>query len=193
MKVTIFCGSGLGNQPIYKETARQIGKIIGSNGWEVVYGGASIGLMGTVADACLESGGKVHGVIPDFLGNREIAHKNLTKLTVTRNMHERKQHMAEEADVFIALPGGFGTFEEILEIITWKQLGLHQKPVGFLNVNGFYDGLLAFFEHTQKDGFIRRDLSFYYTVWNGTAAFERFAVEYAKQLPPPTPTHFENT
>jgi uncharacterized protein (TIGR00730 family) len=193
MNIVVFCGSGLGKNPAFEKSAREIGTMIGRNGWNLVYGGASIGLMGTVADACILAGGTVHGVIPDFLDRREIAHKNLTKLTVTHSMHERKQVMAREANLFLALPGGFGTFEEILEIITWRQLDLHNSPIGFLNTAGYYNTLLTFFNQAKNDGFIRRDLDFYYHVWNDTAAVARFAEEHARRIPPPQPDLFEKT
>lgn len=193
MNIAVFCGSSFGNDPDFKIAATEFGSLAGKLGWQIVYGGASIGLMGTVADACLENGGRVHGVIPGFMRNKEIAHPKLTELTVTKNMHERKQVMAAEADIFVALPGGFGTFEEILEIITWRQLNLHKSPIGFLNVNGYFDGLLSFFEKARHSGFIRNPLDFYYHVWENVAGFERFAVRHAAELHPLSHNLFSRT
>lgn len=158
--ICVFCGSNAGNQPIYRSEAEKLGRLLAARGIELVYGGGNIGLMGAVADACLEAGGTVVGVIPQALMGKEVAgrpvdHRTLTRLEVVDSMHTRKARMAELAEGFIALPGGFGTFEEFCEILTWGQLGFHAKPMGLLNVNGFYDPLLAMFERAVADGFLR--------------------------------------
>ena len=158
--ICVFCGSNAGNQPIYRSEAEKLGRLLAARGIELVYGGGNIGLMGAVADACLEAGGTVIGVIPQALMGKEVAgrpvdHRTLTRLEVVDSMHTRKARMAELAEGFIALPGGFGTFEEFCEILTWGQLGFHAKPMGLLNVNGFYDPLLAMFDRAVADGFLR--------------------------------------
>ena len=158
--ICVFCGSNAGNQPIYRSEAEKLGRLLAARGIELVYGGGNIGLMGAVADACLEAGGTVVGVIPQALMGKEVAgrpvdHRTLTRLEVVDSMHTRKARMAELAEGFIALPGGFGTFEEFCEILTWGQLGFHAKPMGLLNVNGFYDPLLAMFDRAVADGFLR--------------------------------------
>ncbi|SPL70470.1 LOG family protein [Acinetobacter stercoris] len=152
--VALYCGSRPGNNPIYKEKAIQLAKGIAEHGFGIVYGGASIGLMGQVADTVIEHGGEVVGVIPEFMLDYEIAHSNLTELHVVRTMHERKAMMAERANAFIALPGGLGTFEEILEIATWGQLNQHQKPMMLYNVNGFYNALIEQLDHATEEGFL---------------------------------------
>ena len=159
-RLCVFCGSNAGNQPIYRSEAEKLGRLLAARGIELVYGGGNIGLMGAVADACLEAGGTVVGVIPQALMGKEVAgrpvdHRTLTRLEVVDSMHTRKARMAELSDGFIALPGGFGTFEEFCEILTWGQLGFHQKPMGLLNINGFYDPLLAMFDRAVTDGFLR--------------------------------------
>ena len=158
--ICVFCGSNAGNQPIYRSEAEKLGRLLAARGIELVYGGGNVGLMGAVADACLEAGGTVVGVIPQALMGKEVAgrpvdHRTLTRLEVVDSMHTRKARMAELAEGFIALPGGFGTFEEFCEILTWSQLGFHAKPMGLLNVNGFYDQLLAMLDRAVADGFLR--------------------------------------
>jgi len=142
--ICVYCGAKAGNDPAFLETAREVGRWIGRHGGQLVYGGGRNGLMGIVADATLASGGRVIGIIPKALVDNEWAHQDCTELHVVDTMHERKRMMAERADAFIALPGGIGTFEEFFEVWTWRQLGYHNKPVGLLNLNGYYDGLLAF-------------------------------------------------
>ncbi|MDI3377739.1 MULTISPECIES: TIGR00730 family Rossman fold protein [Acinetobacter] len=152
--IALYCGSRVGNKPIYKETAIELAQGIAEHGFGIVYGGASIGLMGQVADTVLEHGGEVVGVIPEFMLDYEVAHSKLTELHVVQTMHERKAMMAERAGAFVALPGGLGTFEEILEIATWGQLNQHQKPMILFNVNGFYDALIAQLDHAVTEGFL---------------------------------------
>lgn len=155
-RICVFCGSSLGARQSYTDIAQQLGKAIVSHGMELVYGGGSIGLMGVIANAVLKENGKVFGVIPKALSSREFAHPGLTELRFVASMHERKAMMAELADAFIAMPGGFGTFEEFFEILTWAQLGLHTKPIGLLNAEGYFDLLLAFINHVLEESFIQK-------------------------------------
>lgn len=152
--ICVFCGSRAGNDPAYAQAARALGRTLAENDFTLVYGGGHVGLMGVVADAALEASGEVIGVMPKALVEREILHDTLTKLHVVGSMHERKALMAELSDGFIALPGGTGTLEEFFEILTWAQLGEHQKPCGLLNTNGFYDPLLTIFDHMMEKGFV---------------------------------------
>jgi hypothetical protein len=152
--IALYCGSRTGNKPIYRDKAIELAQHIANQGFGIVYGGASIGLMGQVADTVLEHSGEVVGVIPEFMLDYEIAHHKLTELHIVNSMHERKALMAERASAFIALPGGLGTFEEILEIATWGQLNQHQKPMIIYNVNRFYDALIAQLDHAVEEGFL---------------------------------------
>jgi uncharacterized protein (TIGR00730 family) len=152
--VCVYCGSRLGAQPAFAQAARDIGTSIGQQGGQLVYGGGHAGLMGMVADAALAAGATVVGVIPQALVERELGHQGLTELHVVQTMHQRKQLMAERSDAFVALPGGIGTLEELFEVWTWRQLGYHDKPVGLLNVGGYYDRLLAFLDETGAQGFV---------------------------------------
>lgn len=153
--VCVFCGSSQGDKPLYRESAAHFGRRVAALGLRLVYGGGNVGLMGVVADAALRAGGEVIGIIPQALVDWELAHGGLTELVVVQSMHERKARMAEAADAFVALPGGFGTFEEFCEVLTWSQLGLHAKPCGVLNVGGFYDPLLALFDRAVQERFLR--------------------------------------
>ena len=152
--VCVYCGSRPGELPAYADAARSIGTEIGRRGWQLVYGGGRAGLMGVVADAALAAGADVVGVIPESLMGRELGHRGLTELHVVQTMHERKMMMAERSDAFLALPGGIGTFEELFEVWSWRQLGYHAKPLGLLNVAGYYDALLGFLAHSQAQGFM---------------------------------------
>ena len=154
--VAVFCGSRLGQHPEYRDAAAELGKLLGERRIDMVYGGASVGLMGAIADAALEHGANVTGVITEGLKEKELAHAGLSKLCVVSSMHERKAMMERLSQGFIALPGGIGTLEEIFEILTWAQLGLHRKPCGLLNVNGYYDGLISFLETMQRQGFMEQ-------------------------------------
>jgi uncharacterized protein (TIGR00730 family) len=156
-QICVFAGSSVGSEVVYRSAAEELGRTLAERGLGLVYGGARVGLMGVVADAALASGGDVTGVIPSALVAKEVAHNGLADLRVVASMHERKAVMAELADAFIALPGGWGTLDELFEILTWGQLGLHRKPCGVLNVNGYFDGLLAFVEHSIEHGFVRRE------------------------------------
>lgn len=154
--IGIFCGSSAGEHPLYLETARLVGRTLAQQGLALVYGGGKVGLMGAVADAALEAGGVVIGVMPRGLVEREIAHRGLTELHVVEDMHERKTKMAALADGFIALPGGAGTLEEIFEQWTWAQLGIHEKPCAFLNIKGYYDPLQAMVDNMVREGFMHQ-------------------------------------
>lgn len=151
--ICVFCGSSLGNDPIYQQIAQATGLAIAQQGQTLVYGGGRSGLMGVVADSAIAAGGQVIGIIPQALVDRELAHTGLTELYVVKDMHERKTKMAELADAFVALPGGAGTMEEIFEQWTWNQLGIHQKPCAFLNIEGFYDGLIQTIQDSVDRGF----------------------------------------
>ena len=154
-RVCVYCGSNTGNKPAYAEAARELAGVLVRHELELVYGGAGKGIMGVLADAVLEQGGRVHGVIPRMLVDKEIAHRGLTELHVVASMHERKTRMAALSDGFIAMPGGFGTLEEIVEIVTWGQLRFHDKPCGLLNTAGYFDKLAAFLDHVNAEGFLR--------------------------------------
>jgi uncharacterized protein (TIGR00730 family) len=153
--VAVYCGSSSGNNPIYTQQAQEMGRELARRGLTLVYGGGCVGLMGTIADAVLAEGGKVIGVIPGFLADKELAHTGCTELHIVETMHQRKLLMADLAEGFVAMPGGFGTLEELFEVLTWGQLGLHGKPVGLLNTLGFYDSLLALLDHMSGEAFLR--------------------------------------
>jgi uncharacterized protein (TIGR00730 family) len=152
--VLVFCGSKEGTNPAYKEQGFLFGKYLAENNIKVIYGGAMIGVMGAVADGALSKGGHVIGIIPKFLSRKEIIHEGLTEVHKVNSMHERKLMMSEMCDAVVALPGGFGTMDELFEILTWAQLGLHQKPVGILNTERFFDGLLSFMDSMSENGFV---------------------------------------
>ncbi|MGB5492738.1 MAG: TIGR00730 family Rossman fold protein [Woeseiaceae bacterium] len=156
-RVCVYCGSNSGSRPSYAEAARDLADVLVRHEIELVYGGADKGIMGVIADAVLERGGKVHGVIPQMLCDKEIAHQGLTELHVVASMHARKSMMAALSDGFIAMPGGFGTLEEIIEIITWGQLRFHDKPCGLFNVDGYFDHLLSYLDHAAAEGFLRAE------------------------------------
>ncbi len=152
--VCVYCGSRHGGRASYTAAAQALGAAIGARGWQLVYGGGKVGLMGVVADATLAAGGRVVGVIPDTLQRAEVGHNGLHELHVVPTMHVRKQMMAERAQAFIALPGGIGTLEELYEVWTWRQLGFHDQPIGLLNVDGYYDHLLQFMRRSEQEGFV---------------------------------------
>jgi uncharacterized protein (TIGR00730 family) len=154
-RICVYCGSSVGNQPLYREAALAMGAVLASRKIGLVYGGGNVGLMGVIADAVLAGGGEVIGVIPQSLADREIAHSGVTDLRIVDSMHTRKALMADLSDAFIAMPGGFGTFEEIFEAVTWTQLGVHRKPCGLLNVGGFYTPLALFIDQAVSEGFIK--------------------------------------
>ncbi len=156
-RICVYCGSNTGTRPDYAEAAKNLAEVLVRRDLELVYGGAAKGIMGVIADTVLEHGGTAHGVIPKSLDEKEIAHGGLTQLHVVASMHERKSMMAELSDGFIALPGGFGTLEEIIEILTWGQLQFHDKPCGVLNVSGYFDHLMAYLDHAEREGFLRAE------------------------------------
>ncbi|HEX4341203.1 MAG TPA: TIGR00730 family Rossman fold protein [Polyangiaceae bacterium] len=153
-RLCVFCGSSMGTDPAYAEAARALGRALAERGAGLVYGGAHRGLMGLLADSVLENGGTVIGVIPERLVELEVAHRGLTEQHVVKTMHERKALMAAHADAFLALPGGFGTLEEFMEVLTWAQLGYHDKPLGMLNISGYYDGLLSWIGFAERQGLV---------------------------------------
>jgi uncharacterized protein (TIGR00730 family) len=155
-RITVFCGSSFGHEENYRLQATLLGQTLAKQGIELVYGGAKVGLMGAVADGVLNEGGKAIGVLPHFLRSKEIAHSQLTELILVESMHERKTRMNELCDGVIALPGGFGTLEELFEMLTWAQLGLHKKPIGILNTDGFYDPLIVLVQSMVDKGFLKK-------------------------------------
>lgn len=154
-RICVFCGSSVGARPAYRQAAQRLGELLAERGIGVVFGGGGIGLMGAVADAALAKGGEVIGVIPESLVRREVGHRGVTKLHVVETMHQRKALMADLSDAFIALPGGYGTLEEFCEAVTWSQLGIQQKPCGLLNIEKYWDGLLAVLDHAVDEQFVR--------------------------------------
>jgi uncharacterized protein (TIGR00730 family) len=156
-RICVYCGSNSGKRPIYAEAARELAETLVGHDFELVYGGANKGIMGVIADRVLELGGKVHGVIPKMLCEKELAHQGLTELHVVSSMHERKTMMAALSDGFIAMPGGYGTLEEIVEMITWGQLKFHDKPCGLLNVDAYFDHLLKYLDNATAQGFLREE------------------------------------
>lgn len=156
-KIAVFCGASKGNNPIYVNRAYELGKFLAHNGYELVYGAGSIGIMGAVADGVLDYDGKAIGIMPKFLGEREIAHKNLTEYHVVNTMHERKKMISDMSDAFLMLPGGAGSLEEFFEVFTWAQIGLHDKPIGVLNVMQFFNPLEDMINHLISSGFVSED------------------------------------
>lgn len=154
-RLCVYCGSSAGARPVYADAAEAFGRALAARGIGVVFGGGSVGMMGIVADAVLAAGGEAIGVIPHGLAAREVGHLGLTELHVVDTMHERKALMADLSDGFVALPGGLGTLEELMEVWTWAQLGIHRRPVGLLDVDGYFGGLLAFVDHAVREGFVR--------------------------------------
>jgi uncharacterized protein (TIGR00730 family) len=183
-RLCVFCGSNVGTRPTYAATARELAAELCRRRLGVVYGGGGVGLMGVLADAALAQGVEVIGVIPRPLATKELAHTGLTQMHVVASMHERKALMASLVDGFVAMPGGLGTLEETLEVLTWSQLGIHRKPIGLLNVEGYYDGLLAMIAHGVKETFIRRE---YLTLFVSAATPARLLDEMETWRPPPLP------
>jgi len=168
--VCVYCGANPGNNPEYESEAKELGKLLSENGVSLVYGGASIGIMGAIADSVLEHGGNVTGIIPHGLFQREVAHNGISKLLVVDSMHERKALLANLSDALITLPGGYGTFEELFEMITWNQIGIHQKPIFILNTAGFYDPFQNFINNVIDCGFIRDSVKQPYQILESPAA-----------------------
>jgi uncharacterized protein (TIGR00730 family) len=156
-RLCVYCGSSLGILPVYAEAARRLGRLLAEQGIELVYGGGCRGLMGCLADAVLEAGGRAIGVMPQALVDLEVAHRGLTELRIVRSMHERKALMTELADAFLILPGAWGTLDELCEALTWSQLGIHEKPCGLWNVNGYYDSFVGFLRHAVAEGFLKQE------------------------------------
>lgn len=155
--IVVFCGSSYGYDESYADTAYQVGVVLAEKNIELIYGGSKLGLMGAVAEGALQNGGTVVGVIPNFLQTKEIAHESLSELVLVDTMHERKLRMHERSEGIIALPGGWGTMEELFEMMTWAQLGLHEKPIGILNINGFYEPFLVFLNNMVREGFLKEE------------------------------------
>jgi len=183
-RICVFCGSSAGKHPEYLAAARQVGATLAARKIGLVFGGGRVGLMGAVADAALENGGEVIGVIPRVLATKELAHAGLKELRVVESMHDRKAAMASLADGFLALPGGYGTLEEFFEILTWAQLGLHRKPCGVLNVSGYFDPLLALAEHGIAEGFVSEEHR--KLILQGTTVDDVLA-QFERYTPPPLP------
>ncbi|MEK3834297.1 MULTISPECIES: LOG family protein [unclassified Paenibacillus] len=180
--IAVFCGSSEGASPVYKESAILLGKELAARNITLIYGGATVGLMGAIADSVMQAGGRVIGVLPHFLKQREIEHTRLTELIMVDSMHERKLKMSELADGFIAMPGGPGTMEEYFEIFTWAQLGLHQKPCGLLNVNHYYDPLIALFSNMAREQFMQEK---HHSIMLNATTPEGILQQFAEYTPPP--------
>jgi cytokinin riboside 5'-monophosphate phosphoribohydrolase len=157
MNICVYCGSSPGNNQFILDSARTFGRLLAENGHQLIYGGSSLGVMGTIADSVMVNGGDVIGVIPENLFRKEVAHQGITRLITVKDMHQRKSHMAELADAFIAFPGGFGTMEELFEIITWNQIGILLKPVTLMNIDGYYNPLIQMLDRGVETGFIKTD------------------------------------
>ncbi|MEK4517656.1 TIGR00730 family Rossman fold protein [Paenibacillus sp. FSL H8-0122] len=180
--IAVFCGSSEGTSPVYKESAILLGKELAARNITLIYGGATVGLMGAIADSVMQAGGQVIGVLPHFLKQREIEHTRLTELIMVDSMHERKLKMSELADGFIAMPGGPGTMEEYFEIFTWAQLGLHQKPCGLLNVNHYYDPLITLFSNMAREQFMQEK---HHSIMLNATTPEGILQQFAEYTPPP--------
>jgi len=168
--ICVFCGSSLGTNKNYELAATELGLLFSKNQIKLVYGGSSIGLMNAIAESVIDNNGKTMGIIPRFMMSREIAHMHLTDLIWVETMHERKFKMMENSDAFIAMPGGFGTFDELFEVITWRQLNLHQKPIGILNIDGYYDPLISLINHTINHGFAKNSITDFLIIENSPKA-----------------------
>lgn len=168
--ICVFCGSSLGNNKNYENAAIELGKLFSENQITLVYGGSSIGLMNAIAESVIDKEGKTIGIIPRFMMSREIAHMHLTDLIWVETMHERKYKMMENSDAFIAMPGGFGTFDELFEVITWRQLNLHQKPIGILNIDGYFDSLISLIKNTIDHGFAKNLINDFLIIENSPKA-----------------------
>jgi uncharacterized protein (TIGR00730 family) len=181
-RICVFCGSSPGRRPVFAAAAAALGSQLAAQAIGLVYGGGSVGLMGVLADAALAAGGEVQGVIPEALAGQEVAHPGLTRLHVVKSMHERKALMTEMADAFVALPGGYGTLDELFEAITWGQLGIHRKPIGLLDVEGYFGPLIAFLDSAVEAGFIRPQ---YRGLFEVVPTVEGLLATLARQVPPP--------
>ncbi|PLW77377.1 TIGR00730 family Rossman fold protein [Cohaesibacter celericrescens] len=182
-KICVYCGSGRGNDTAYSEAARLLGRDMANQGIDLVYGGGSVGLMGITAKSVLDNGGKVTGIIPGFLQEREVMLDAVQELIVTEDMHERKRKMFESAQAFIALPGGIGTLEELVEMLTWAQLGRHKKPVLLANINGFWDPLMRLLDHMREEEFIRSGMEVSFLSTSKPEEMVSLLIDAAKALP----------
>jgi uncharacterized protein (TIGR00730 family) len=189
-RICVFCGSSAGEDPRYLDAADRFGQILAREGIELVYGGSRVGMMGRIAAANLQAGGRVIGIIPGAVMNRELAHQDLTELRVVKSLHERKSEMAELSDAFVALPGGLGTVEAFFELLTWAQLGLHRKPCAMLNVAGYFDPLVRFLDHMSREGFMAKPHRDMVLVEEDPDALLRRLREYQ---PPSTPQWIETS
>ncbi|MFP3270090.1 MAG: TIGR00730 family Rossman fold protein [Paraburkholderia sp.] len=187
--VCVYCGSADGAKPLSAEAARGFGRALVDAGLALVYGGGKVGLMGVIADQVMAAGGRAIGVIPELLVNKEVGHNGLTELHVVPDMHQRKKMMADLSDAFVAMPGGAGTLEELFEVYTWAQLGYHQKPVALLNIDGYYDPLIAMLEHTVQEGFMRRT---YFDILQVDADPAALIAKLRAYQPPPKDKWAEN-
>jgi len=183
--ICVYCGSQAGTDRRYRQAASLMGQLLAKQGYGLVYGGGHVGLMGTVAEAVLEAGGSVIGVIPEAMVGRELAYTAVTQLEIVPTMHERKARMASLSDAFIAMPGGYGTLEELFEIITWAQLGIHAKPIGILNVLGYFDALAAMLERAVEDGFIRAEYRYFWVLRSDPEAL--LEALWQHEMPPVRP------
>ena len=183
--ICVYCGSRAGTDARYQQTAHLMEETLAEQGYGLVYGGGHVGLMGVVAEAVLQAGGRVIGVIPEAMVGRELAYRQVTQLEVVPSMHERKARMAALADAFVAMPGGYGTLEELFEIITWAQLGIHTKPIGLLNVAGYFDALAAMIEHAVQEGFIRSEHRHFWVLRDEPAALLEALRQH--EMPPVRP------
>lgn len=181
----VYCGSQTGTDMRYRQAASLMGQLLAERGYGLVYGGGHVGLMGTIAEAVLNAGGRVIGVIPEAMVERELAYRQVTQLEIVPSMHERKARMASLADAFIAMPGGYGTLEELFEMITWAQLGIHAKPIGILNVSGYFDALAAMLEHAVQEGFIRAAYRHFWVLRSEPAAL--LEALWQHEMPPVRP------
>ena len=191
-RVCVYCGSRPGTDSAHVAAAERVGRALADRDVGVVYGGASVGVMGALADAALAAGGEVYGVIPEALLAYEVAHDGLTELLVVESMHERKRRMVELSDAFLALPGGFGTLEELMEVLTWAQLGLHECPCGVLNVEDYYDGLVSFFDHATAEGFVDAEHREMVVVGEGVDDVEDVLEAFERYDPPPQKSVLED-
>ncbi|OJW79844.1 MAG: Rossman fold protein, TIGR00730 family [Bacteroidetes bacterium 46-16] len=184
--IVVFCGSGEGYDSTYRDTAYELGGMLAARGIRIIYGGAKVGIMGAIAEGALDKGGEVIGVIPYFLQTKEIAHEGITQMIRVNTMHERKLKMHELCDAVITLPGGFGTMEEMFEVLTWAQLGLHEKPIGLLNINGYYDGLKVMVNNMVQEGFLNECYS---TMLLSSESAEELLEKMAAYQPPEVPKY----
>ena len=182
-RACVFCASSIGKDEAFRKEAERLGRALASSGWGIVYGGATVGLMGSVANSALAAGGEVIGVIPEALVSREIVHQGLTELHIVKSMHERKALMASLAGAFIALPGGYGTLDEFLEILTWSQLRIHQKPCILVNTGGYYDKLIQFLDFTVEEGFLKPEYRRLMLVAKDSAEALQFIAQQTAQIP----------